>query len=79
MHCLYLSELNKLVALLDDRANKSAGKNSFHRKERVQKSPCSVQPPTDAPKWTLKRIHETSPAPVARAVVSEEESSEWSS
>ena len=77
--------MNKLVALLDDRANKSAAKNSFPRKERVQKSPSSVQPPTDAPKWTLKRIHEredTSPAPsapVARAVVSEEDSSELSS
>ena len=64
---LYNAELNKLVAVLDDRAKKSASKHSFHCKERVQKSPSSAQPPSDAPKWTLKRTQERKDAPVAPA------------
>ena len=73
--------MNKLVAILDPAKN-SAAKNSY-RKERVQKS--LPLPPTDAPKWTLKRMPEredTSPvpfAPVTRGVVSEEDFSELSS
>ena len=52
---LHTVELNRLVAVLDNRAQRSA---SFHRKERVEKSPSAVQPPYNAPKRTLKRIQE---------------------
>ena len=64
---LHNAELNKLVAVLDDRAKKSAAKNSFHRKERVQKSPSSAQSPDDAPKWTLKCTQEREDIPLAPA------------
>ena len=62
---LHTAELNRLVAMLDDRVQKSA-KNSFHRKERVEKSPSAAPPPADAPSWTLKPTREresTPPAP----------------
>lgn len=83
------AELNKLIAVLDDRAKKSAAKNSFHRKERVHKSPSLVQPPPDDPKWALKFTQEredTAGIPPAhtqlvtptRAPQSEEDSSEFS-
>jgi hypothetical protein len=58
-------KLNRLVAMLDDRTQKSA-KHSFHRKERVEKSPSAAPPPADAPSWTLKPTREresTPPAP----------------
>ena len=66
--CVVIShnaELNKLVAVLDDQATKSAVKNSFHRKERVQKSPSSAQPPADEPKWTLKHTREREDTPLS--------------
>ena len=47
-------ELNKLVCDLDQRARSSAATHSFLRKERVSKSPTSILPPADAPKWALK-------------------------
>ena len=59
-------ELNRLVAVLDERAQKSA-KNSFHRKESVDKSPSVAQPPANAPRWTLKPTQERESTPVAPA------------
>lgn len=62
---LHTAELNRLVAMLDVRAQKSA-KNSFHWKERVEKSLFAAPPAADAPSWTLKPTRgkeSTPPAP----------------
>ena len=58
--------LNRLVAMLDERTQKSA-KNSFSCRERVDKSPSAVKLPADAPKWTLKPTQERESTPVVPA------------
>ena len=50
----FLTALNKLIEKLNKRADKkNTTKRNFKKKERLQKSPSKIPPPSESPAWTV--------------------------
>ena len=44
-----------MVRKLDNRSKQAPGKNVFLKKERIDKSPSLISPPSNSPRWAVRQ------------------------